>query len=89
MVDLGAERLPAEHRGMGTSLILGAGDLGMLISYIALGQVIDTFGFDKGLSLLSGIVALTAVVFCVARREVVFGRRRNGGGVQVGGEKLL
>ena len=75
MVDLAAERLPLEHRGTGTSLILGAGDLGMLIGYAALGEMIVTFGFDVSLNILAGTVLLSAVVFGVARRKDVYGRR--------------
>ncbi|MFQ5491262.1 MAG: MFS transporter, partial [Phycisphaerae bacterium] len=74
MVDLAAERLPAKQRGMGTSLILGAGDLGLLISYVLLGQIIDAYGFDTGLKLLAAIVLASAIVFAIARREALIRR---------------
>ena len=75
MVDLAAERFPAEHRGTGTSLILGAGDLGMLIGFAALGEVIDAFGFDVALASLAGAVLLAASYCALCRREAVFSRK--------------
>ncbi len=78
MVDLGAERLPPQHRGMGTSIILGAGDLGLLLSYMLLSQVIERFGFERGLTLLSGIVLATAAVFAISRRNAILNRSPRG-----------
>lgn len=72
MVDLGADRLPPEDRGTGTALILGAGDIGMLIGYGVLGELIDTVGFDGMLKILAGTVLVSAVLFAVARRRDVF-----------------
>lgn len=68
MVDYAASRLPAEHRGTGTSLILGAGDLGMLVGFAVLGELIDTYGFDKALFALAGLVLLAALLFGFATR---------------------
>ena len=76
MVDLSAERLPPEYRGTGTSLILGAGDLGLLAGLIVLGEVIDRLGYDAALFLLAATVLTTAVLFAITRRHVVFARRR-------------
>ncbi len=77
MVDLAAERLPHEHRGTGTALILGAGDLGMLIGFGALGALITAFGFDAALGTLAGCVFLTAGLLAIYRREAVFARRNH------------
>ncbi len=74
MVDLAAETLPFEYRGTGTALILGAGDLGMLIGYVALGEVIDSFGFDAALITLSATVLTGAAVFGLVRRDAVLRR---------------
>ncbi len=74
MVDLAAERLPPEHRGTGTSLILGAGDLGLLTGFILLGSVIDRSGYDVALIGLAGAFAGTAAVFAYCRREHVWPR---------------
>lgn len=65
MVDLAAGRLPAEHRGTGTSLILGAGDLGLLIGFATLGKLIERFDFDVALLCLAVTVLATAVLFAV------------------------
>jgi len=75
MVDLSAERLPPEYRGTGTSLILGAGDLGLLTGLIVLGEMIDRFGFDTALFLLAATVLATTVLFIFSRRDQVFGHR--------------
>ncbi|MCH8965792.1 MAG: MFS transporter [Planctomycetes bacterium] len=67
MVDLAAGRFPAEHRGTGTSLILGAGDVGMLIGFGALGELIDAFGFDAALLTLAGLMLVSAGAFSLRR----------------------
>ncbi len=67
MVDLAAGRFPAEHRGTGTSLILGAGDVGMLIGFGALGELIDAFGFDTALLTLAGLLLVSAGAFALQR----------------------
>lgn len=77
MVDLAAERLPFEHRGTGTALILGAGDLGMLIGYVGLGELIDTFDFDAAIIALAATVLVGAAVFGLVRRDAML-RRRSG-----------
>lgn len=76
MVDLAAQCFPGELRGTGTSLILAAGDVGLLIGFSALGKLIDARGFDAGLGALSAVVVVGAVFFAIARRDAVFRRRR-------------
>ncbi len=68
MIDLAAGSLPAEHRGLGTSLILGAGDLGMLAGYAAIGKLIDVFGFDITLLILAAAELLCAAQFAIRAR---------------------
>ena len=68
MIDLAAGSLPAEHRGLGTSLILGAGDLGMLAGYAAIGKLIDVFGFDRTLLILAAVELLCAAQFAIRAR---------------------
>ncbi|MHC4093069.1 MAG: MFS transporter, partial [Planctomycetota bacterium] len=75
MVDLAAERLPPEHRGTGTSLILGAGDLGLLTGLIVLGNVINRLGFDVALYALATTVLATAVLFAFTRLDDVLRRQ--------------
>ena len=76
MVDLAAERLPPEHRGTGTALILGAGDIGILVGFVVIGELVDRFGFDPALIALATTVLLGAVLFAYTRRQFVFTRRR-------------
>jgi MFS family permease len=76
MVDLAAERLPPENRGTGTSLILGAGDCGVLTGFVVLGEVIDRFGFDTALWTLVGVILVAVLVFGFSRRHAVLGRRQ-------------
>ncbi len=57
MVDLVAQALPIEHRGVGTSLALGAMDVGFLLASIVWGQLIEW----KGFSLTFTVGALMAV----------------------------
>jgi len=74
MVDLAAERFPGQLRGTGTASILAAGDVGMLIGFVGLGELIDTLGFDVGLWALAITVAVGAMLFAIAHREAVFRR---------------
>lgn len=69
MIDLGAARLPPEHRGMGTSLIMGAGDLGMLIGFAVLGEVIRVMGFDAAIIVLASGVLLSTAAFAWRERR--------------------
>ncbi len=75
MVDLSASRLPPEYRGTGTALILGAGDVGMLIGFTVLGEVISIFGYTAALFGLAGMLVVVAAALMVARRTEVFGSR--------------
>ena len=72
MVDLGAAELPPEHRGVGTSLILGAGDLGMLAGYFLLGEMIEAFVYETALACLAGAVFVGLTFFGISRRRDVF-----------------
>ncbi|MCP4246140.1 MAG: MFS transporter [bacterium] len=79
MVDLGAESLPPEYRGTGTSTVLGAGDLGILIGLIVLGRVIERVSYDAALQGLAATVLVTAVLFATSRRKHIFGWRSQSG----------
>ncbi|UCF33021.1 MAG: MFS transporter [Phycisphaerales bacterium] len=75
MIDLGAAALPTEYRGTGTALVLACGDLGMLIGFGSLGELIDAFGFKVALLTLAGVILFATSAFTFARRAVVFSRR--------------
>lgn len=70
LVDLAASRLPPDHRGLGTSLILGSADLGMLIGFGSLGVVIERFGFNAAIGALVASLLLAAAYFERSRRGV-------------------
>jgi MFS family permease len=74
MIDLGAGALPTSYRGTGTALVLACGDLGMLIGFGSLGELIDAFGFTAGLLLLAGLILSATCVFALSRRAVVFSK---------------
>jgi len=75
MVDLCAGRFPPAQRGTGTALILAAGDVGMLIGYMTLGELIEATNFDVALELLAAEIFLAALVYGIGRRHVIFARR--------------
>ncbi len=75
MIDLCASSLPHEHRGTGTALILAASDVGMLIGFVALGELIDAAGFDVTLQLLAAGVFAAACLFAFSQRRFIFTRR--------------
>ncbi len=61
MVDLVAEAMPLEHRGVGTSVALGATDVGFFTGGIVWGQFIAWRGFEPAfvmVAVLTGGVAL-------------------------------
>lgn len=66
MVDLATERFPSASRGTGTALILGAGDAGLVLGFLLLGELIDARGFVFALKVLVGLVAVSTVVFAAA-----------------------
>ena len=72
MIDLAAGRLPHEYRGVGTSLILGAGDLGNVIGFFVMGETISRFGFDACLAALAITILVGAAFFAYCRRHAVF-----------------
>jgi len=69
MVDLGASALPPTQRGAGTSLVMGAGDVGMLIGFAALGEAIDVFGYTLALRVLAAVALAGVVVFALGQRR--------------------
>lgn len=75
MVDLAAECFPVTNRGTGTAVILGCGDVGMLIGFAALGTSIEMFEYQTTLRMLAGTMVLSALLMMWSRRSVVFGHR--------------
>lgn len=67
MVDLAAAHFPLDKRGLGTSLILGAGDVGALVGFIVNGQLIDRVSFSTCFIVMSVSMMATATLFALRR----------------------
>jgi MFS family permease len=63
MVDLAAGAMPPEHRGLGTSIILGACDVGFLVGFALLGELIRLLDHGPTLVLLASCVILSSMVY--------------------------
>jgi predicted MFS family arabinose efflux permease len=74
MVDLGAERLPPEHRATGTAIVLGSGDVGFLVGAIAWGQLIERSGYDVTLATVAAVCGAAAVLYGWSQRATLFRR---------------
>ncbi len=74
MIDLSAEAMPLKHRGVGTSIALGAGDVGILCGGIAWGELIDGQGWTPTFITVALIMWTVAAFFAWRRRNVVFGQ---------------
>ncbi len=72
LIDLGAERFPPAQRGMGTSIILGAGDAGFLAGYVGWGQLISGAGFAITFQVVAGWVLLVAALYAWRERRAIF-----------------
>ncbi|HEX4070614.1 MAG TPA: MFS transporter [Planctomycetaceae bacterium] len=70
IVSLGARNFPREYRGVGTTLILGAIELGTAVSPPILGAIIDRFGFPAMFYSASAFgLAVTIYYALTAARE--------------------
>ncbi len=57
LVDLAADRMPAEHRGLATSMILAATDVGYLVGFFVWGRLVDAYGFSVTLAVIAATCA--------------------------------
>jgi len=74
MIDLAAESFPLAHRGVGTSIALGAGDIGMLSGNIVWGMVIESAGWRVAFMAVAGTLGATAVLYGWSQRTRLFSR---------------
>lgn len=72
MVDLAADTFPSSNRGTATALVLGAGDLGLLVGYLALGALIEVAGFATAIKTIVAVVGVCTFCFVVWRRKDLF-----------------
>ena len=69
MVDLASAHFPSDRRGLGMSLILGAGDVGALVGFIVNGQLIDRVNYNTTFMTMSGLMLVTGMLFAFRRRR--------------------
>lgn len=72
LIDLAAGKLPPSQRGLGTSIILGAGDLGSLAGFIFCGHLITAAGFVFTFRAVAAWTLLTLAVFAWRERRALF-----------------
>ncbi len=68
MVDLVADAMPVEHRGLGTSVALGAMDVGFIFGGIAWGQLIAWVGFEATFVAAAVATCAVAVWYAIVAR---------------------
>lgn len=68
MIDLAASRFPASHRGTGTSVVMGAGDIGTLIGFFMLGELIEAYGYGVAFTVLAFVVLAAGVTLGFSQR---------------------
>jgi predicted MFS family arabinose efflux permease len=76
VVDLAAERMPPEHRGVAVALILGIVDIGFLLGNVIWGQMIERFGFSVTMTAIAAVNVAGAAYYGFAERGIVLGGRR-------------
>lgn len=69
LVDLAAEKMPPQHRGVATSVILGAIDVGFLISFVLVGQLIKHHGFNVALVTAAGLASVGVAYYAWSQRR--------------------
>jgi len=75
MVDLAAASMPLRHRGVGTSIALGAGDVGFLLGSVAWGQLIEWRGYAATFAVVAATAFAAALWFGWRERATIFARR--------------
>jgi len=68
LVDLAAERMPKQHRGVATAVVLGALDVGFLLGFLIEGQLIERCGFNITLAIVAAL-ATTGVAYHSCRQR--------------------
>jgi MFS family permease len=71
VVSLGAGAFPEQYRGTGTTITLGAIDVGLIITAPVLGWMIDTYGFRPMLGVVSLTLAVASALYAVLTWRIV------------------
>ncbi len=67
--------MPLRHRGVGTSIALGAGDVGFLLGSVAWGQMIEWRGYTATFAVVATTACLAAAWYGWQERAIIFARR--------------
>ncbi len=68
LVDLAAESMPPQHRGVATALILGVLDIGFFTGFLAIGTLTDWYGFDVSLKVLAAFATTGVIMYAWTQR---------------------
>ncbi len=68
LVDLAAESMPPQHRGVATALILGVLDFGFLSGFISIGMLTKWHGFDVSLRIVAATVMTGVAAYAWTQR---------------------
>lgn len=71
VISLGAGAFPEQYRGTGTTITLGAVDVGTILTAPAIGWLIDTYGFQVMFVVVGATFAASSVFYAVATFGVV------------------
>jgi len=69
LVDLAAERMPPQHRGAATAVVLGATDIGFLLGFLIEGALIERYGFGFTLRVVAATCALGVIYYAWTQRR--------------------
>ena len=75
LIDLAAEKMPPQHRGVATSVILGVLDVGFLVSFVLVGYLIKRHGFNFALTTIAAVAIVGIAYYTWTQRHNVFTRR--------------
>jgi len=74
LVDLAAERMPPQHRGLATSVVLGAIDLGFFLAFVIEGALIVHYGFSVTLMVVAAAATAGVTYFAWTQRAFLLHR---------------
>lgn len=78
LVDLAAERMPAQHRGLATAIVLAATDLGFFIAFVGEGLLVARYGFSVALLAVSLAAAMGVGYYAWTQRAFLATRPPRG-----------
>lgn len=71
VISLGAGAFPEQYRGTGTTITLGAIDVGTILTAPLIGWLIDTYGFQLMFVIVGGMLAVSSVFYAAVTFGIV------------------